>query len=153
MKLFFFCLLGLLAGCSVLSEKITLPDPQDAIITVSVTTPDLKTKSYALPNFTPLGTLLEKIDCPECDLSHLNSLTTLKDGDVIVLKAIAGFSVSINQGNLEELMRLPGIGESLAQRILDYRDTHGFFQRLEDIMRIKGIKQKLFDKIKAFIRL
>ena len=153
MKLFFFYSLILLTGCSVLSEPIDLPDPKDAIITVSVTYPDIRSETYQLPNFSPLSALLSQIDCEECDLSHLNPLTLLKDGDSIVLKAIAGFSVSINQANLEELMRLPGIGESLAQRILDYRQTHGFFQRLEDIMRIKGIKQGLFDKIKAYIRL
>lgn len=153
MKLFFFCLLILLTGCSVLSEPIVLQDPKAAEISVTVTYPDQSSRLFRLPNFSLLGTLMDQLDCSDCDLSRLNPLTVLKDGDVIVLKTIAGFSVSINQATAEELMRLPGIGESLAQRILDYRNSMGFFQNLEDIMRVKGIKQGLFDKIKAYIRL
>ena len=153
MKLFFFLSLILLGGCSVLSDPLVLKDPKEAMISVSVQYPDQSIQILKLPNFSPLSVLLTQIDCHTCDFTQLNPLTILKDGDTIVLKEIAGFSVSINQASLEELMRLPGIGESLAQRIIAYRTEFGFFQKLEDIMRIKGIKQGLFDKIKAYIRL
>lgn len=146
-------ILFVLAGCANLSEPFDLPDPKDATITVTVRYPDERLLTYRLRNFSPLSELLKQIDCPECDLSQLNPQTVLKDKDTIVLRTLATFSVSLNQGTLEDLMRLPGIGESLAQRIIEYRTSFGFFQKIEDVMRIKGIKQGLFDKIKAYIRL
>ncbi len=153
MKLFFFLLLVTLSGCSVLSRPITIDDPAAAIIAVTVTYPDQTDKVFHLPNFSPLSRLWEQLDCDRCDLSQLNPKTILKDGDRIVLKEVAGFFVSINQANLEELMMLPGIGEGLAQRILEYRNSMGLFQRIEDIMKVKGIKERLFDKIKVYLSL
>ena len=49
-------------------------------------------------------------------------------------------------------MTLPGIGESKANVILQYRDEHGAFQTVEDLMKIPGIKQGVFDKIKNRIK-
>ena len=153
MKLFFFLFLVILSGCSVLSQPIVLQDPSKAMIKVNIRYPDQSVKTMTLPNFSELSTVLETLNCKVCDLSQLNPKTILKNGDVIVLKEVAGFSVSINQASFEELMMLPGIGESLAQRIIDYRSEMGFFQKIEDIMRVKGIKQGLFDKIKAYLQL
>lgn len=56
--------------------------------------------------------------------------------------------VNLNQASLEELMTLPGVGQSKAQAILDYRDTNGSFGKIEDIMQISGIKDGIFQKIK-----
>jgi competence protein ComEA len=70
---------------------------------------------------------------------------------VIILRSIAGLTVSLNQATIEDLMFLPGVGEVLAQRILDYRNDHGFFQRIEDIMLVKGIKEGLFAKIRPYL--
>lgn len=61
-------------------------------------------------------------------------------------------TIDINTATKEELMTLPGIGESKALAILTYRETEGRFQTIEDIMKITGIKNGVFDKIKAFIR-
>jgi competence protein ComEA len=153
MKLFFLVLILSLGGCSVLSEPIKLDDPAKTMITVTIQYPDQSTKTMNLSNFSPLSSIIDELGCERCDLTQLNPQTILKDGDIIVLREVAGFSVSINQATLEELMILPGIGESLAQRIIDYRTTMGFFQTIEDIMRVKGIKQGLFDRIKAYLQL
>lgn len=59
--------------------------------------------------------------------------------------------VNINQASKEELMTLSGIGESKASQIISYRESHGAFQKTEDIMNISGIKNGVFDKIKDFI--
>lgn len=59
--------------------------------------------------------------------------------------------VNINQASKEELMTLSGIGESKASQIISYRESHGAFQKMEDIMNISGIKNGVFDKIKDFI--
>lgn len=59
--------------------------------------------------------------------------------------------IHLNRATKEELMTLPGIGESKAEAILLYREQVGGFQRLEDIMNIPGIKQGVYDKIKEYI--
>lgn len=56
--------------------------------------------------------------------------------------------VNLNRASMEELMTLPGIGETRAQAILDYRNTHGGFQSTEEIMNVSGIKEASFEKIK-----
>lgn len=60
--------------------------------------------------------------------------------------------VNINQADVEQLMTLPGIGESKANVIVQYREEHGAFQTIEDLMQIPGIKQGVFDKIKNCIK-
>lgn len=61
--------------------------------------------------------------------------------------------ININQAPAEELMTLPGIGESKAESIIRYRESNGMFQSVEDIMKIPGIKETLFGKIKDLIQI
>ena len=61
--------------------------------------------------------------------------------------------VDINTADLETLMTLPGIGETLAQRIVDYRETYGPFQVAEDLMEVSGIGEKRLEAIRDFISL
>lgn len=56
--------------------------------------------------------------------------------------------VNINQADLAELMTLAGIGEAKAQLIIDYRTENGSFVSIEDIMKISGIKEGIFNRIK-----
>lgn len=56
--------------------------------------------------------------------------------------------VNINTATREELMTLKGIGESRADDIIAYRESNGAFGRVEDIMKVSGIKNSLFNKIK-----
>jgi competence protein ComEA len=60
----------------------------------------------------------------------------------------ASSMVNINTGNVEELMTLPGIGEAKARLIIEYRESNGRFSSVEDIMKINGIKEGMFNKIK-----
>ncbi len=56
----------------------------------------------------------------------------------------------INRDDAKFIERIDGIGPKTAQRIVEYRQTHGAFQSLEDLKKVKGITKKNFQKIKAF---
>ena len=59
--------------------------------------------------------------------------------------------VNINTASKADLLGLPGIGESKAQAILSYRETHGAFRAVEDIMQVPGIKQGIFEQIQGYL--
>lgn len=59
--------------------------------------------------------------------------------------------VDINTADEEELMTLPGIGSVKAEAIISYRKKNGRFSATEDIMKIPGIKESLYEKIKDLI--
>ena len=59
--------------------------------------------------------------------------------------------VNINTADISELTSITGIGSTRAQAILDYRDQNGRFEKIEDIMKVPGIKEGLFAKIKEQI--
>ena len=59
--------------------------------------------------------------------------------------------ININISNINELMMLPGIGESKAKAIIDYRERNGNFKKIEDIMNVSGISLNVFNKIKDYI--
>lgn len=59
--------------------------------------------------------------------------------------------VNINTADKTKLMTLPGIGESRAEDILQYRNENGNFKTIEDIKKISGIKEAAFNKIKELI--
>ena len=60
------------------------------------------------------------------------------------------FPVNINTASARELDALPGIGEKLAQRIIDYRSANGPFQSVDDLIKVKGIGEKTLEKIKPY---
>lgn len=51
--------------------------------------------------------------------------------------------VNINEASVEELITLDGIGEAYAKRIIEFRDKNGPFQKPEDLLKIKGIGEKI----------
>lgn len=63
-------------------------------------------------------------------------------------KVKEGETININIAGVEELMRLPYVSEKMANDIIDYRTKTGGFKNAEELMNIKGIKQKRFEKIK-----
>ncbi len=56
--------------------------------------------------------------------------------------------VNINKATVKELLMLKGIGSKKANDIIVYRDENGLYKKIEDIMKIKGIGDKMFEKIK-----
>ncbi len=59
--------------------------------------------------------------------------------------------ININTATLEELIKIPGIGESKARAIIAYRTNNGKFTTIEDIKKVSGIGDKLYEQIKIYI--
>lgn len=121
---------------------------------------------YELPEGSRIFEALEKAGgfTGEASESSLNLAEQIADGMQIVVlskdearKAAetaaeqANGLVNINRASKEQLMTLPGIGESRAEDILRYREESGGFQKIEDIMKVSGIKDAAFQKIKDSI--
>jgi competence protein ComEA len=101
----------------------------------------------------------------EADLSQLNLAAPVSDGQKIRVpvwgEVIAdgenstentqSLLTNINLATKIELQNLPGIGAAYAERIIEYRTSHGNFQTVEEIMNVKGIGEKVFEKIKELI--
>ena len=110
--------------------------------------------TYTLEPYTELQDLLDLAGAKEtADLDVLNPQTVLKDGDCIIIRSKDAQEgrISINSGTLEELCTLPGIGETTAAKIIEYRETNGYYQTLEDIKKVKGIGDKKYENIKDLI--
>ena len=73
--------------------------------------------------------------------------------EVLTSQTSESGKVNINRASEKELMTLPGIGEAKAESIVRYRESNGTFQKIEDIMKIPGIKEALFEKIKDSIQI
>jgi competence protein ComEA len=145
-------ILGFFLFLMVSCTPVTSIDSNKTVeIEVSVLMLDQSIQAFTLPKGSILKDLLELIDCSDCDLARFNPQQVLYPYDQIVLYPKGQSCVSINASSLEELDQLSGIGPAIAQRIIDYRLEFGLFQRIEDLMNVKGIKEKLFEKVKDFI--
>jgi len=59
--------------------------------------------------------------------------------------------VNINTADAGQLVNLPQVGPKMAQRILDFRKSNGNFKRVQDLMKVKGIGEKIFAKLQPLI--
>lgn len=59
--------------------------------------------------------------------------------------------VNINTASAAELMALPGIGETLARRVTEYREEHGPFRVKEELMNVPGVGEALFDSLEDLL--
>lgn len=107
---------------------------------------------YEIELGTTFQELLEIIKLKEsADLSSFNPLTIIKANDYLVIPKQGHDLISINYGTYQQLLTVKGIGPVLANKIIEYRSNYGLFQRLEDLKLIKGIKEKIFIKIKDYL--
>lgn len=90
-------------------------------------------------------------------VDNLNLAETVSDGQRIYVPGAdeitesGDFRVNINTATRQELMTLPGIGQSKADDIISYRSNNGSFRCVEDIMEVPGIKEAAFLKLKDYI--
>jgi competence protein ComEA len=101
---------------------------------------------YPLKEDDTLQTLLSDVALePDADLSHMQLYIPCEGEDQTPQK------IDINRAEPWLLEALPGIGEVLAQKILDYRSENGSFRRIEDLLQVSGIGEATFENIKDLI--
>ena len=104
---------------------------------------------------------------PEADQNALNLAAFLEDGQRLYIpfrpgpgpspeasvepEISAQTPININTATVEQLVSLPGIGPILAQRIVDYRQANGAFQRAGDLLEVAGIGPTSFERIRQLI--
>ncbi|MGA7159409.1 MAG: helix-hairpin-helix domain-containing protein [Bacteroidota bacterium] len=85
---------------------------------------------------------------------HLTSITQYdgpKDTTATTNAPNAKKKINLNTATKAQLVSLPGIGESIAEQILIFRDEHGLFSSVEQLRKIKGIGAKKFEKLRPYV--
>ncbi len=150
-QLLIFCLMALLAfgiDLTVIDESRFTDIP----ITVNVTGEVIDPGPVSVSRDATVADVLKlKEPSADADLSVLNPDTVLKDHDLLVIPAkkeeIEPPRISINTADAEELTALNGIGPSTAEKIIAYRQEHGLFQNLQELMNVPGIGQTKYNAI------
>lgn len=149
-------------------QPAQLPTPTPYMIRVYVTGAVQRSEVYTLPQDSIVKDALQAAGGPteEADLERINLALPVVDGQHVHVPRLGEETspieppsrlpstvgkVNINTADLVTLESLPGIGPSLAQRIIDYRQSHGPFERIEGIMEVSGIGQATFEGIQDLI--
>lgn len=151
-----FLLLSIICGGIVLAVKQSSYQPVEISLSPS-TPPQYQGEIYiggavANPGFYPIkdnDTIVDIIQAagpmPDTDLKHIR-IHVPKIG-----KSQPPQRISLNRAEVWLLEALPGIGQGRAQSIADYRNEHGHFRRVEDLLKVEGIGSSTLDKIRDLI--
>lgn len=98
----------------------------------------------------------EKLYVPSINDTEEKVYVTAENGENVIIEGAGNTdkvdgkkeTVNINTATKEELMTLPGVGESTAIKIIDYRKSNGKFQKIEDIKNVPGIGDSKFQNMK-----
>lgn len=100
----------------------------------------------------------QKINIPSKNKKEVNNpktyITSESGNNVIVEDSVEGGKnqkVNINEAKQEQLEELPGIGPSIAKKIIEHRNINGKFQSIEQLKEVSGIGEAKFSKIKDYI--
>ena len=152
-------------------EAVTLrPVPTEAPIIVHITGAVPRPGVYALPEGARVQDVISAAGgfLADADKTGINLARVLEDGEQIDIPFGEGASIviptpgvevitssseliNINTATQAELESLPGIGETTARRIIEYREENGPFARIEDIVDVAGIGDGTFERIKDLI--
>lgn len=127
----------------------------------------MKPGLYILENGSRLYELIDSAGglTDNADLDRINQAETVTDGQKIIIPALSSSEegdsvaeavddddglININTASSEKLMELPGVGEAIAKRIIDYRQGNAF-RRKEDIKNVSGIGDKTYEKLEPMI--
>ncbi|MBA3276328.1 MAG: ComEA family DNA-binding protein [Chloroflexia bacterium] len=105
---------------------------------------------------------------PNADASHLNLAARIGDGEHITISAMptlatpsdggngtpadsASSLININTSGVSELDQLPGVGPAIAQRIVDYRETNGPFDSVDELAEIDGISEAMVEELRPLV--
>jgi competence ComEA-like helix-hairpin-helix protein len=75
----------------------------------------------------------------------------LAAGLVLAQKALPSQPINLNTATIAQLETLPGIGPNTAKSIVDFRNHSGPFQRVEDLLAIKGISKSKLEKLRPYV--
>ncbi len=81
----------------------------------------------------------------------MNAMASAPARPVPPLRRAVTFPLDINRAGLEELMALPGIGDILAQRMVEYRKRHGGFRRVDELRKVRGIGEKRMEQLRPLV--
>lgn len=101
----------------------------------------------------------------DADIDAINQAELVTDGQKILIpskieigngagrttnaeSSINNGKININQADSAALQEIPGVGPAIADKILEYREVNGSFQRIEDLKNVSGIGEKTFEKLK-----
>ncbi|MBQ3112644.1 MAG: helix-hairpin-helix domain-containing protein [Firmicutes bacterium] len=90
----------------------------------------------------------------QADLSRLNLAAYLIDGETLLIPRLpdaAGLLININSATADQLDALPNIGIVRAEDIIAYREQHGAFNSIEELMRVKGIGESIYAELEELI--
>jgi competence protein ComEA len=73
---------------------------------------------------------------------------TVSRTETITVSAPVGTKVNINTASVKDLMTLTGVGKKVAERIVEYRGAHGAFKRAEDVRKVEGLGDALWERNK-----
>lgn len=158
-----FLFIFILHSCS--EDSYIINHNQQETIESSMLIIDLK-GAIRLPNVYTVkeGTILyELINLAggfdiNADTSSVNLALVLKENQMIQIpykkldhEVSSSSLININTATKEELCTLPGIGSAKATNIINYRTNNGYFITIEDLKKVSGIGEELFNKVKEYI--
>ena len=151
-----FLVIAVITGGIMLAVQNSRSQPVEIVLSQTVP-PELSGELYidgavANPGIYPWqeddtiqAILLDASVESDADLSHIEIYIPREGEEQSPQK------IDINRADPWLLETLPGIGEVLAQRIVDYRGENGLFKRIEDLLKVSGIGPATFEKIKDYI--
>ncbi len=121
-------------------------------------TPDMAPVTTVYPTSIPSGETAQttpwQYPLPPSDMSPNITVTTLDNtsaGESSDSEVPGVGKINLNTADKETLMTLNGVGEVIAERILAYRETHGGFDTIEELMEVEGIGEKRFAAWEPYI--